>query len=83
MLNETVPESKIATFSVSINLGVITGIMGCLLLGLPLAAMDDDPVKAATTNLWMMTYACPIAISTINLLMMCTVFREEPLQFLM
>lgn len=83
MLNETVPEEKSATFSVTINLGVITGIMVCLLLGLPIAALEFDPIKAASTNLWMITYASPIVVSTINLLMMCTCFREEPLQFLL
>ena len=39
--------------------------------------------EAKTTDFWMVTYGAPILIAIPNILALLTVFREEPLQFLM
>ena len=77
ILVETVPKHKQEVFSTSINFGVILGIMICLFCGLPLTTMT--PEQAKETNLWMITYSIPIAISTANLILFFTVFTEEPI----
>jgi len=52
----------------------------CLFCGLPLVAMSEEEAK--TTDLWMVTYGAPILIAIFNILALLTVFREEPLEFL-
>lgn len=81
ILNETVPKEKMGLFSSTINLGIIFGVMICLFCGLPLIAMSDAELK--TTDIWMITNAAPIVLCTINTLLFLTVFREEPLDFLL
>ena len=81
ILIETVPKEKAALFSSTINLGIIFGVMICLFCGLPLIAMSDAELK--TTDIWMITNAAPLVLCTLNIVLFLTVFREEPLEFLL
>ena len=40
------------------------------------------PEQAGKTDIWLITYAAPILIAIFNIIMFLTVFREEPLDFL-
>ena len=81
MQTETVPSEKMPSFFMIINLGIMLAITACLFCGLPLVAMTEDEAK--TTDFWMVTYGAPILIAILNILALLTVFREEPLEFLM
>ena len=81
ILLETCPKAKISMFSATINLGIIFGIMICLFCGLPLLPMTTAELQ--TTDIWMITNAAPIVLCSINIVLFLTVFREEPLEFLL
>jgi MFS family permease len=80
-LSETVPKSHQETFAITVNLGIVCGILVTLLVGLPLANLT--PEEAETTNLWMIPYGVPFIYGLINLLMYVTRFKEEPILFLL
>lgn len=80
MQTETVPAEKMSSFFMIINLGIMLAITACLFCGLPLVSMSESELKS--TDFWMVTYGAPIVLSVLNILALLTIFREEPLEFL-
>jgi MFS family permease len=81
ILSETVPAENQTSFGVTINLGIVGGLMIILLCGLPLVTMT--PFEMKDTWIWMISYAgLPIAFGIASLLMALTCFRDEPIKYL-
>jgi len=78
MLAETIPSSKFDSFSIMINVGIMGGLMLCLLIGSPLPSLDAT--SAATTKLWMIPYGFPIVIALFNIILFLTYITEDSLK---
>ena len=78
MLAETIPPSKFDSFSIMINVGIMSGLMLCLLIGSPLPNLDAT--VAAETQLWMLPYGFPIIIALVNITLFLTYIKEDSLQ---
>lgn len=75
---ETVPVKYSGAFGAMTNIFLNIGAMLCSVLGM---ALPSDPEDYSEDEMWRLTYAFPIVLALIQILLMLTIFRWEPIDF--
>ena len=75
---ESVPVKYAGMFGAATNIGLACGGLTCVMVGL---AVPTDPEEYKDDEWWRLTYAFPMVIITIQLIIILTIFRWEPIDF--
>ena len=78
MITETMPDSLISTLAMCHNVCICTGLLFSLALGSIVPESTANPQDLADDQLWRVIYGFPAIISTIEIVLIFTVFKLEP-----
>jgi hypothetical protein len=75
---ESVPEKYSGSLGALTNIGLNSGVLLCVIVGL---AVPSDPEDYLDDQWWRLTFGFPILIITAQLIIMLAIFRYEPVDF--
>ena len=75
---ESVPEKYSGSLGTFTNIGLNSGVLLCVFVGL---AVPSDPDEYLDDQMWRLTFGFPIFIITVQLIIMLAIFRWEPVDF--
>ena len=78
-ISESVPASRASIFQPATNIGIRGAGVICLLLGLTLPEIASEQVNDQN---WRLIYGFPLIWATLQLFMTTTIFKYEPINFL-
>lgn len=79
-IDETMPLNLIGAFGAITNFGINFGITWIMLLGFMLPPMEDT-TQQETDQLWRIIFGLPGVIAIFHIILLLTIFKEEPIIF--